>query len=107
VISARFGEAQILPVAMFFGSFAWLFVYISLPFHTQRISTWDAAATLQWTGWILGITPLATVATAPLWGRWAERGSRSSARPPRARWWSCSAAGSCSASPAPPPRSRS
>jgi DHA1 family multidrug resistance protein-like MFS transporter len=75
VIPARLGEAQILPLAMFFGSFAWSFVYISLPFHIERISTWDAAATLQWTGWILGITPLATVATAPLWGRWAERGS--------------------------------
>src|SRR5690349_17037920 len=59
---------------MFFGSFSWSFVYISLPFHIQRISTWDAATTLTWTGWILGITPLATVATAPLWGRFAERG---------------------------------
>lgn len=66
---------RVLPLAMFFGSFAWSFVYISLPFHIQRISPWDAAATLQWTGWILGITPLATVVTAPLWGRWAERGN--------------------------------
>jgi MFS transporter, DHA1 family, multidrug resistance protein len=54
---------------MFFGSFSWSFVYISLPFHIQAISTWDASATLRWTGWILGITPLVTVVTAPLWGR--------------------------------------
>ena len=60
---------------MFFGSFSWSFVYISLPFHIQRISTWDAAGTLTWTGWIMGITPLATVLTAPLWGRGAERGN--------------------------------
>src|SRR2546428_234382 len=60
---------------MFFGSFSWSFVYISLPFHIQRISTSDAAGTLTWTGWIMGITPLATVVTAPLWGRGAERGN--------------------------------
>ena len=68
-------ETQVLPVAMFLGSFAWSFVYVSLPFHIQRMSTWDAAATLRWTGWILGISPLATVATAPLWGRFAGRGN--------------------------------
>jgi MFS family permease len=73
VIPARLDERHILPLAMFFGSFSWSFVYISLPFHIHRISTWDAAATLTWTGWIMGITPLATVVTAPVWGRWAER----------------------------------
>jgi MFS transporter, DHA1 family, multidrug resistance protein len=62
-------ESQVLPVAMFLGSFAWSFVYVSLPFHIQRVSTWDAVSTLRWTGWILGISPLATVATAPFWGR--------------------------------------
>jgi MFS family permease len=60
---------------MFFGTFAWSFVYVSLPFHVQRISTGDATATLHWTGWILGISPLATVVTAPLWGRLAGRGN--------------------------------
>lgn len=47
---------------------------MSLPFHIQRMSVWDPAATLTWTGWILGITPLVTVATAPAWGRFAGRG---------------------------------
>jgi DHA1 family multidrug resistance protein-like MFS transporter len=64
-----------LPLAMFFGTFAWSFVYVSLPFHIQRMSTWDPTSTLRWTGWILGISPLATVATAPLWGRLAGRGN--------------------------------
>jgi len=58
---------------MFLGSFAWSFVYVSLPFHIQRVSTWDAVSTLRWTGWILGISPLATVVTAPFWGRLAGR----------------------------------
>lgn len=62
-----------LATAMLFGSFAWSFVYVSLPFHVQAISTLDATATLEWTGWILGIAPLTTVITAPLWGRYAER----------------------------------
>jgi len=60
---------------MFFGTFAWSFVYVSLPFHIQRISPWDGPSTLRWTGWILGVSPLATVATAPLWGRLAGRGN--------------------------------
>jgi MFS family permease len=58
---------------MFLGTFAWSFVYVSLPFHIQTISTEDPAATLRWTGWILGVSPLVTVGTAPFWGRLAER----------------------------------
>ncbi len=71
MIAAR----HVLPLAMFFGTFSWSFVYVSLPFHIQRISTVDAASTLTWTGWILGINPLVTVLTAPVWGRLADRGS--------------------------------
>ncbi|HXG15346.1 MAG TPA: MFS transporter [Calidithermus sp.] len=67
------GTFYAVPGAMFFGTFAWSFVYVSLPFHVQAISTVDAAATLRWTGWILGISNLVTVVTAPLWGWWAER----------------------------------
>ncbi len=63
-----------MPVAMFFASFAWSFVFVSLPFHIQAISQVDAAATLRWTGWIVGITSLVTVVTNPLWGRLAGRG---------------------------------
>jgi DHA1 family multidrug resistance protein-like MFS transporter len=63
----------VLPLAMFFGTFSWSFVYISLPFHIQRISTWDEASTLAWSGWILGVPNLVTVAVAPFWGGLAER----------------------------------
>jgi DHA1 family multidrug resistance protein-like MFS transporter len=59
---------------MFLGSFAWSFVFVSLPFHIERVSTLDAAATLRWTGWILGISSLVTVVTSPLWGMMAGRG---------------------------------
>ena len=57
-----------LPVALFLGTSAWSFVYVSLPFYIQRISAEDPASTLRWTGWILGISPLVTVVTAPFWG---------------------------------------
>lgn len=60
---------------MFLGTFAWSFVYVSLPFHIERLSTLDPAATLRWTGWILGISSLVTVLTSPFWGRQAERGN--------------------------------
>lgn len=63
-----------LTTAMFVGTVAWQFVYVSLPFHIQAISPYDPASTLRWTGWILGISSLVTVVTAPFWGRWAERG---------------------------------
>src|SRR5262245_62729190 len=56
---------------MFLGSFAWSFVHVSLPFCIQRVSKYDAATTLRWTGWIFGISPLVTVVTAPISGRLA------------------------------------
>lgn len=73
MLASPAGTFHAVPAAMFFGTFAWSFVYVSLPFHIQAISTLDPAATLRWTGWILGISNLVTVVTAPLWGRWAER----------------------------------
>ena len=74
-LTARVSGLHLLPVTMFFGSFAWSFVFVSLPFHIQRVSTLDATATLRWTGWIVGITSLVTVLTAPVWGRYAARGN--------------------------------
>ena len=59
---------------MFVGSFAWSFVFVSLPFYIHQISTLDEASTLRWTGWILGVSSLVTVVTAPLSGRLAGRG---------------------------------
>jgi MFS family permease len=69
----RLRDRHVLPLAMFFGTFSWSFVYISLPFHIQRISTWDEVTTLAWSGWILGVPNLVTVVVAPFWGGLAER----------------------------------
>ena len=63
-----------LTISMFLGSFAWAFAFISLPFYVQAISTSDAATTLRWTGWIIGISSLVTVLTGPAWGRVAAGG---------------------------------
>ena len=64
-----FRGAWILPFSMFVGSFAWSFVFVSLPFYIEKMSTVDAAATLRWTGWILGVSSLVTVVTAPFSAR--------------------------------------
>ena len=63
-----------LTVSMFLGSFAWAFVFISLPFFVREISPIDPQATLRWTGWIVGVTSLVTVITGPAWGRLAATG---------------------------------
>jgi len=73
VTTARARGDWVLPGSMFIGTFAWSFVYVSLPFYIQNISPLDAAATLRWTGWILGISPLITVITAPISGQLGER----------------------------------
>ena len=75
MITHEFRSRWIMPIAIFFGSFAWSFVYVSLPFYIQRISTVDEAATLRWTGWILGISNIVTVVTGPFWGRLAGQGN--------------------------------
>jgi len=74
-LTARVSGPHLLAVSMFFGSFAWSFVFVSLPFHIQRVSPLDATSTLRWTGWIVGITSLVTVLTSPIWGRYAARGN--------------------------------
>jgi MFS transporter, DHA1 family, multidrug resistance protein len=71
-VTARSRAEWVLPASMLLGTFAWSFIYVSLPFHIQRMSTLDPAATLRWTGWILGISPLITVVTAPISGRIGE-----------------------------------
>jgi MFS family permease len=68
-----FRGARALTVSMFLGSFSWGFAFISLPFYVQAISPVDPAATLRWTGWIMGISSLVTVLTGPAWGRLGAR----------------------------------
>ena len=67
--SARGRGLWALPVSMFIGTFAWSFIQVSLPFYIGKISTLDAAATLRWTGWILGISSLVTMVMAPFSAR--------------------------------------
>ena len=67
--AGTFRGAWILPFSMFAGSFAWSFVFVSLPFYIEKMSTVDAAATVRWTGWILGVSSLVTVVTAPFSAR--------------------------------------
>ena len=67
--SARRRGLWALPVSMFIGTFAWSFIQVSLPFYIGKISTLDAAATLRWTGWILGISSLVTMVMAPFSAR--------------------------------------
>ena len=62
----------VLPGTMFLGTFAWAFVQVSLPFYVHVLSPYDEASTLRWTGWILGISSLITVVTAPISGRIAH-----------------------------------
>ena len=61
-----------LPGSMFLGTFAWSFVQVSLPFYIHAMSPFDEASTLRWTGWILGISSLITMITAPISGRLAH-----------------------------------
>ena len=74
-----------LTISMFLGSFAWSFAFISLPFYIQAISPYDAAVTLRWAGWILGISSLVTVVTWPscttLTSGWIENGSVTQTQP--------------------------
>lgn len=63
-----------LTAVMFLVSFAWSFVYVALPFHIEHISPVGPAATLAWTGWILGVTSLGSVVSTPVWSRYAARG---------------------------------
>ncbi|HET6367268.1 MAG TPA: MFS transporter [Pseudomonadales bacterium] len=74
VTGREFRARWVMPFAMFVGTFAWSFVYVSLPFYIHRLSTLDEASTIRWTGWILGISPLITVVIAPISGRLAGRG---------------------------------
>ena len=72
IVVPRSRADWVLPTSMLLGTFAWSFVYVSLPFHIQKMSPLDPARTLRWTGWILGISPLITVVTAPISGRIGE-----------------------------------
>jgi MFS family permease len=60
-----------LAAVMFLVSFAWSSVYVGLPFYIEHITRMDPTATVTWTGWILGISSLVSMAGSPLWARYA------------------------------------
>jgi MFS family permease len=63
-----------LTTVTFLVSFAWSSVFVGLPFYVERISRLDPATTVAWMGWILGISPLVSMASGPLWARYAAHG---------------------------------
>src|SRR5438874_379063 len=63
----------VLPAVLCVAMFAWTFVQVGLPFYVQRIGGGSRATTLRWIGWILGITPILTIVTTPIWMRISRR----------------------------------
>lgn len=61
-----------LPPAVFLLMFGWTSVWATLPFYVHELTPHDPVAALHWTGWILGISPLATMITTPVWVRVAS-----------------------------------
>jgi MFS family permease len=66
-------DTKVVVLSQFVTAFSWTYVYVFLPFYIQQISPYDREATLLWTGWILGVTGLASTIFAPVWGGMAAR----------------------------------
>src|SRR5574337_55708 len=66
-------DTSVVVLSQFVTAFSWTYVYVFLPFYIQQISPYDREATLLWTGWILGVTGLASTIFAPVWGAMAAR----------------------------------
>lgn len=66
-------DTQVVVLSQFVTAFSWTYVYVFLPFYIQELSPFDREATLLWTGWILGVTGLASTIFAPIWGGMAAR----------------------------------
>ncbi len=66
-------DTSVVVLSQFVTAFSWTYVYVFLPFYLQQISPYDREATLLWTGWILGVTGLASTIFAPIWGGMADR----------------------------------
>jgi MFS family permease len=66
-------DTRVVILSQFITAFSWTYVYIFLPFYVQQISPYEREGTLMWTGWILGITGIASTIFAPIWGGMAAR----------------------------------
>ena len=66
-------DTRVVVLSQFITAFSWTYVYIFLPFYIQQISPYEREGTLLWTGWILGITGIASTIFAPIWGGMAAK----------------------------------
>ena len=52
---------------------AWNIGQVAVPFYVYALGPAERATTLQWSGWITGVTPLMTILATPVWVRLGAR----------------------------------
>lgn len=70
---AKSRDILVLNTAQFFLAFALNFMFVFLPFYILEISTLDEAATLRWTGLIVGGASAMATFASTFWGNLTER----------------------------------
>ena len=68
-------DVQVALAAQFGLAFSMNFVFVFLPFYIRGISPFDEAATLRWTGLIMGGASLVATFVSPFWGYMTARRS--------------------------------
>ncbi len=68
-------DVQVAVAAQFGLAFSMNFVFVFLPFYVRSISPFDEAATLRWTGLIMGGASLVATFVSPVWGYMTARQS--------------------------------
>ena len=68
-------DVQVAVAAQFGLAFSINFVFVFLPFYVRSISPFDEAATLRWTGLIMGGASLVATFVSPVWGYMTARRS--------------------------------
>jgi DHA1 family multidrug resistance protein-like MFS transporter len=66
-------DYPIITIAQFFLAFALNFMFVFLPFYVQAISPYDEAATLRWTGLIVGAAAAMATFGSTFWGNLTDR----------------------------------
>ena len=66
-------DVLVLTTAQFFMAFALNFMFVFLPFYVHDISTLDEAATLRWTGLIVGAASAMATFASTFWGNLTDR----------------------------------
>ena len=73
VFPAKNRDVAVLVAAQFSLAFAINFMYVFLPFYVQIISPLDEAATLRWTGLIVGAASAAAIIGSTFWASLTDR----------------------------------